>query len=270
VTTTAWDFARHIGGRPIYAAGLDLGYPEYRTHVGGSLFEERSHLISHRLAPAETHQVAYIENGSPFPTKANDGGQVLTDQRMSIYRDWFALQDHDDAEARSCNLSPHGAVIPGMPHVPLHALLDHEPSRQRIDATVQDVLKEERSEAETAGRIHAALFRLSTDLDRAAALGQEAIRALETEEADPGRRRDHPDRGHSRPLDVIEADLRNLESKDIIGFLLESVVRDLQEGPAERYQDAVENSRRVYAAIEESAHFHARMLRQAVQVLERG
>ncbi|NBC30804.1 MAG: DUF115 domain-containing protein [Spirochaetes bacterium] len=261
VTTTAWDFARHIGGRPIYAAGLDLGYPHYRTHVTGSLFEERSHLISNRLSPAESLQVAYIENGSPFPTEANDGGEVLTDQRMTIYRDWFGLQDHGAEGGRSFNLSPHGVAIPGMPAVPVDAVLAHESARERIDSRLHEHIGEPGSDHEASSRIHAALARLSGDLERAAALGHEALDALARRE------RAFPE--PPRSLDAIEDELRSLESKDIIGFLLESVLRDLNESRPEHIEDAMENSRRVYQAIHDSAQFHAEMLQYALRVLQR-
>jgi hypothetical protein len=268
VTTTAWDFARHIGGRPIYAAGLDLGYPSFRTHVTGSLFEERSHLISNRLSPAESLQVAYIENGSPFLTEANDGGEVLTDQRMTIYRDWFALQDHGETRTRSFNLSPHGVAIPGMPAVPVDTLLAHESARENINSRLRARISETGSDHEARDKIHAALARLSDELERAAALAEEARNALAVHEADAPRR-ERPISEPPRSLDTIEDELRSLESKDIIGFLLESVMRDLSERRPEHIEDAMENSRRVYAAIHESAEFHARMLQQAVRVLRR-
>ncbi|MDR1858383.1 MAG: DUF115 domain-containing protein [Treponema sp.] len=41
VATTAWDFARSLGAREIWIAGLDLSYPGLRTHYRGALFEER-------------------------------------------------------------------------------------------------------------------------------------------------------------------------------------------------------------------------------------
>ena len=42
VATTAWDFAQWLGCTQIFFAGLDLSYPDKKTHVKGSTFEEKA------------------------------------------------------------------------------------------------------------------------------------------------------------------------------------------------------------------------------------
>ncbi|MFW6234818.1 MAG: motility associated factor glycosyltransferase family protein, partial [Spirochaetota bacterium] len=85
VSTTAWDFARHIGAENIYCAGLDLGFPGRNTHFRGSFFEERSLTWCDRMHPTETMAWRYLNSGTPFYTQDFTGGRVMTDERMRVY-----------------------------------------------------------------------------------------------------------------------------------------------------------------------------------------
>ena len=58
MATTAWDLARALGSSPVYLSGLDLGFPDGRTHAAASLFEQRALSSGGRLAPSETSQAA--------------------------------------------------------------------------------------------------------------------------------------------------------------------------------------------------------------------
>ncbi len=278
VTTTAWDFARYIGADPIFIGGMDLGYPDYRTHVTGSLFEERSHIIATRLSPAETQQVAYIEGGQPYRTEANDGGSVLTDRRMAIYRDWFALQQN--RSPRSYNLSSAGVRIPDIPPRDVADMLELPERRHEIDRLLAGALREARGSGETGSggaspgsasaddAIRGATRRLAADLATARDLAREAGTAARHYRA--GITQDHAEPGLDSPrrLDEIEGDLRSLASKDVIGFLLEAVTSEIEESRPETMEQALENSARLYDAILESAEFHVAMLERAEEVLD--
>ncbi|MFP4483581.1 MAG: motility associated factor glycosyltransferase family protein [Spirochaetaceae bacterium] len=286
VSTTAWDFARHIGAEPVFVAGLDLGYPGYRTHVTGSLFEERSHMISTRLTTAETQQVAYIEGGQPYWTNANDDGAVLTDRRMEIYRDWFALQQ--DRKPRSVNLSIGGARIADIPPGDVTDTLSLPPRREEIDRALGNAILEAGGTEETPSgrtawttapeteRLRDAARRLTADLMKARELAEEAIAAVKvyTPGADPRHgasghlRRGAPAGRPVRPLEEVEQDLRSLGSKDVVGFLLEAVATDLEDARPETLEEALGNSVRLYTAILESSNFHIAMLERAVEVLD--
>ncbi|QSH92213.1 DUF115 domain-containing protein [Treponema medium] len=115
VATTAWDFARYIGAKPIIMAGLDLAYPGKQTHFAGSTFEEAAHTRSTRVASAE--QANFNSLYSAFPSLHQDyaGGTVLTDRRMLLYAWWFESTLAKYPEVKTFNLMPHGVFIPGMP-----------------------------------------------------------------------------------------------------------------------------------------------------------
>lgn len=263
VATSAWDFARRLGGAPIYLAGLDLGYPDYRTHVSGSLFEERSHFIANRCRTAETLQVAYIEGGRPYPVAANDGTQVLTDQRMAVYADWFALQKQETQTPESVNLSPRGMRIRGLRPGTLRELLNHTPRRSAIDTVMAGIT--DAADAPDTG-VHRDLTEtlrgLSEELSRTEELADEALGLVDRDISGK-----HSEPHGARSLEAVEMDLRALQHRDIVGFLLESTVQEINETRPDDYTGALENSRRLYRAIRESAAFHADMLRRARHVL---
>jgi hypothetical protein len=89
VATSAWDFARVIGASSIWAAGLDLSFPGYRTHYKGAVFEERMHAASTRFKPSETFSAEALRGGGLFYAVSADGGKTLTDKRLSLYAAWF-------------------------------------------------------------------------------------------------------------------------------------------------------------------------------------
>ena len=115
VATTAWDFARYIGAKPVIMAGLDLAYPHKQTHFAGSTFEEAVHTRSTRFASAE--QANFNSLYSAFPSLHQDyaGSTVLTDRRMLLYAWWFESTLAKYPEIKTFNLMPHGVLIPGMP-----------------------------------------------------------------------------------------------------------------------------------------------------------
>lgn len=265
VATSAWDFARRLGSAPVFLAGLDLGYPAYRTHVSGSLFEERSHFIAKRSRTAETLQVAYIEGGRPYPVAANDGTQVLTDQRMAVYADWFSLQQEDGNAPESVNLSSRGMRIRGFRPGALSELLSQAPRRSEIDAVIAGIGDAPAtSEEDIRGYLTAALRELSNELSRTGELAEEALGVVRRQI--DGR---HAASESGRPLEAVEEDLRALQHRDIVGFLLESTAEELSEARPDSYADALENSRRLYSAIRDSAAFHAEMLQRAETVLKK-
>jgi hypothetical protein len=89
VATAAWDFCRMLGTREIWIGGLDLSFPGLKTHFKGALFEEKALAESSRLNPTETWLVHALRDGIPFKAAARNGGQVLTDRRLSLYAAWF-------------------------------------------------------------------------------------------------------------------------------------------------------------------------------------
>ncbi len=123
VVTTAWDFARQCGCRRIFMAGLDLGFPERKTHFKGSTFEERSHRLSARLHPAETDSFNALYGAYPYEVSNYEGGKVLTDKRMALYAWWFESKCLEFPEVKTCTLCPKGVGIPGITPVSIEEVL---------------------------------------------------------------------------------------------------------------------------------------------------
>ncbi len=123
VVTTAWDFARQCGCKRIFMAGLDLGFPERKTHFKGSTFEERSHRLSERLHPAETDSFNALYGAYPYEVSNYEGGKVLTDKRMALYAWWFESKCLEFPEVKTCTLCPKGVGIPGITPISIEEVL---------------------------------------------------------------------------------------------------------------------------------------------------
>lgn len=118
VATAAWSLALSLGCREVAFAGLDLGYPRGQTHVPGSQFEEALHRSSGRLAPAETGGLRLRGWEGLAWRPALDGGQVLSDPRMDLFRDWLAAAVAARPDVRAVNLGRRGSVVPGLEPAP--------------------------------------------------------------------------------------------------------------------------------------------------------
>lgn len=113
VATAAWSLALGLGCLEVAFVGLDLGYPRGLTHAPGSQFEEAIHRRSRRLVPAETLGLGLRGPGLVW-RPAVDGGRVLSDRRMDLYRDWLGASAAAHPEVRAVNLSRRGALVPGL------------------------------------------------------------------------------------------------------------------------------------------------------------
>lgn len=114
VSTSAWDFARHLGVTQIYLAGLDLGYPEKKTHFSGGLFEEWAHDDSSRQTPTETSLYRRLSNAPLHQARDYHGNPVLTDTRLQLYVWWFESRIAQFSLPPTITLTPEGVMIPGV------------------------------------------------------------------------------------------------------------------------------------------------------------
>lgn len=263
VSTTAWDFARMLGGNPIYCIGLDLGFPHRRTHVHGSFFEERSHILAHRLHPVEQHSFEYLHDADPFEVTANEGGTVLTDQRMMIYTWWFANQARIHTGVRTYNLSPGGVAIEGLPAADVEDCLAFPVMREDLDERLRP-LRAAPSPADGAPGdegaprtpLRSTVLALADRLEEFAQTAREGLDMVQ-----------HLD-GQSQPamsrLDDIDARLAAFRYKDVAGFLLQEVADRVQNTTRERsVAGALGSARVLYEGLIEAAEYHVRLLRLA-------
>ncbi|WP_298533592.1 6-hydroxymethylpterin diphosphokinase MptE-like protein [uncultured Treponema sp.] len=125
VSTTVWDFARFIGAKEIFAAGLDLGYPDLQTHIRGSTFEEAIHTKSSRLFPAEKQGSGLLFGANMSLEEDYSGNKILTDSKMKMFAWWFeSKQEEFKDKIQSYSLSEKSLKIPGFKVAEMRELLN--------------------------------------------------------------------------------------------------------------------------------------------------
>ena len=146
VATAAWDFARTLGTKTVWLAGLDLSFPNLKTHFRGAVFEEKSHSQSYRFIPGETWSVKALRDGGPFRAKNSAGGAVLTDQRLSLYAAWFENRFGMFNEIQNFILSGEGLAIKGLEIGKTEDLLALPQRRDEINSLKKKVFSEANEE----------------------------------------------------------------------------------------------------------------------------
>ncbi|MDR1231288.1 MAG: DUF115 domain-containing protein [Spirochaetaceae bacterium] len=136
VATSAWDFARVAGASGIWAAGLDLSFPGYRTHYKGAVFEERMHVSSTRFKPSETFSAEALRGGGLFYAVSADGNRTLTDKRLSLYAAWFENAVKNTPQLPSFCFAGQGLGIRGINLCAPDALLALPVIKKDIDETL--------------------------------------------------------------------------------------------------------------------------------------
>ena len=138
VATATWDFARILGATTIWIAGLDLSFPDLKTHFRGALFEDLALLRSFRFNPVETWSFKALRDGAPFYAENASGGKVLTDQRLSLYASWFENRFSLFPEIKNFSLSGEGLAIKGLEIAGEEALLTLPCRRDEIDLLLKN------------------------------------------------------------------------------------------------------------------------------------
>ncbi|MFP3041583.1 DUF115 domain-containing protein [Treponema primitia] len=267
VATTAWDFARTLGGSGIWIAGLDLSFPNLKTHFRGALFETRSLAESLRFKPAETWSVHALRDGHPFRAPSARDGEVLTDKRLSLYSSWFESQFRLYPAAKSRSLSPDGLAIPGFPVSPVEELLALPPRRAEINRLLQSVFAKIEGEFNSPeerekrlARYEGACKTLTRGLERIKALAEEAAALAGKTTAKTAADRDRV----LKRLGEINRLILESEVKDVAGFLfpplaeLETGLRTPESDPYGRY---LELSAKLYHSLAETTDYNLGYLR---------
>jgi hypothetical protein len=186
VSTTAWDFARHLGSKKIYMAGLDLGFPDRKTHFTGSIFEDRTHTVSGRLSPSETAGYLALYGAGPYPVPDYRGGSVLTDKRLILYAWWFESRLALYPEYKTATLTDEGVRIPGFSVARVEDIFALENRRTGIDATLESVLARDKADAGsiterlTNERFDKALAELQSALDEIGGIAERGMRLCDS------------------------------------------------------------------------------------------
>ena len=253
VATSAWDFARFLGCSRVFAAGLDLGFPELKTHFHGAWFEELSHIKSTRLSPAESDSFHALRDAGPFPVANNSGGQTFTDNRLIIYKWWFENQINRNPAEEYYNVSPEGIKIEGMTLRELDELLTFPYVRDRINKLMDRAFTI--PDPDNYPYILSALKNLKEQLEalsHAARKGihhTEFLRKLLTTGKPIGHVLEH--------LDSIDRQILQSVSKDIAAFLLQPLIREIMESAEGPDPLAIlDTSDRIYRELLDVCEYH--------------
>jgi hypothetical protein len=262
VATSAWDLARIAGANPIYVAGLDLGFPNHRTHFTGALFESLFHCQSERLRPAETMSSVYRADAAPFKAASNRGDLVLTDHRMFIYKWWFENQMKIHANPQTYNLSPAGVLIEGMELADPASLSELPPVRDRIAVLLDGVRTLIAQTTASRVRLLEALEGLMEELAEIRRVSEEALaetsklRWLLKDGRDPAHSLDR--------LNRIDRRLLGMQSREIVSFLLQTTINEIMEetghGSKEDPQEVLDRSERLYRELREASGYHLTLI----------
>jgi hypothetical protein len=269
VAATAWDFVRILGASSVWWAGLDLAFPDFKTHFKGALFEERALTEGNRFIPPETLSVRALRDGQPVWAAAAGGGTVLTDRRLSLYSAWFENRFRRYPGVRNRSFSPGGLAVSGMDLADPGELLALPPRREEITRVLGEVF------AEIAGDFYSPArgderARAYREARKALLEGLGEIKKLAETGEHTAARAFRELRGKKTAVDKILAELdeinRRISSstvKDVAGFLfplpseLESHVESPPSEPLVRY---LELSSKLYRSLVEAAGYHLSIL----------
>ncbi|MCL2043225.1 MAG: DUF115 domain-containing protein [Treponema sp.] len=264
VATAAWDFCRILGAQEIWIAGLDLSFPGFRTHFRGAAFEEKALAESYRMNPAETWLVHALRDGIPFNAPALDGGQVLTDRRLSLYATWFESSFRRFPNIKNYSFQTSGLAISGLEPADSAAILALPQRREEIDRRLDSVYTQIETDffnREVAQhrrkRYDSAICELRIGLESIQAACKKgetiAVRALQET-----RRFTHGQAAQEQilvELDAVTQAITSSTVKEIAGFLFPSETQD-DTNPSDKnaaFSEYLESSLRLYRSLTEAA-----------------
>ncbi|OJF77552.1 MAG: hypothetical protein BKP49_00770 [Treponema sp. CETP13] len=144
VASSAWDFARYIGCQTIFTAGLDLGFPQKKTHSKGSTFEERTLRQANRLQNTETKNARSLYSINSCIKEDYNKNTILSDERMSMYAWWFESKLVQFPRIQTKTLTPESLYIPGIEKSSVEQALMLTPKKTKILSILKSIQEETR------------------------------------------------------------------------------------------------------------------------------
>ncbi|MDR1862515.1 MAG: DUF115 domain-containing protein [Treponema sp.] len=266
VATTAWDFARVLGAPAVWIAGLDLSFPDLKTHFSGALFEDRSLAESARFKPGETWGFRSLRDGQPFWAKSPDGGEVLTDKRLSLYAAWFENRFRRFPKPANYGLSAKGLAIGGLKTATIDELLALPERREEINSLLEEVFAKIEGEFERPEQKKArseaydtALAALLEGLKEIKTLARDAAETAETALRRHARLKPREQERVLQKLDAANKAVSASAVKDVAGFLFpdpDELEKSVKTPPRESFAYHLEFSARFYRALAEAAGYN--------------
>jgi hypothetical protein len=272
VATSAWDFSRILGAGTVWIAGLDLAFPELRTHFKGALFEEKSHAESCRFSTAESRNFRALRDGQPIRAKRRGGGTILTDKRLSLYAAWFENRFRQFPEVKNFCFSEDGLEIKGLEMGRTEEFLALPERREEIERLLSEAYTSigEGFDSEGAQKTRAEKYKSALDsllkgletirktADDAAASAAEALSRNHL-----GRLPDRERENVLKKLDEANRSIMKSAVKEIAGFIFPETrdwENEIAKGTRDPFARHVEFCSRFYRAMAESAAYNLELL----------
>jgi hypothetical protein len=256
VATSAWDFSRLLGAKQIWIAGLDLAYPNNKTHYRGAQFEEKALAESWRLGPSESWLARAMRDGIPCTGSAIGGGQVRSDRRLSLYAAWFENCFRQYPDIKNFNLSNGGLAISGFETACGDTFLALPDRRKEIDeklesagARIEAEFFDPQETQRRSQRYDKAIAELRTSLEQIKACCEKGEKtAKQALRQKPG-----PNEQEKilASLDSINRLIGSSEAKEIAGFLFPQQAIESDEKDA--FLGYMESSVALYRSLAEAA-----------------
>ncbi|MCF7929324.1 MAG: DUF115 domain-containing protein [Spirochaetales bacterium] len=281
VATSGWDLARISGASPIYTAGLDLGFPDGRTHFRGSFYHRLWLSSATRLSSMENAGYNAMLDADIKRCSSYDGKPVKTDRRLDLYRWWFADQRKIHPETQVYSLSSRASAIEGFQFSPVETLLEQPQKRKEIDAILDSVRNSCRPENDQKSpetrsienrdtrrrRLVSALQDLERELaelkdnaEEGAELAAKLNELIETKGAHQVAVQQTLEK-----LDTIDHKILNAHAGEIAGFLVRSEIKEILGGLGEDNGGA-RTSMALYQQLAGAARFYLERLEQAHRI----
>ncbi len=260
VATTAWDFCRLLSRGDLFCGGLDLGFPENKTHFHGSFFEEKIHTETTRFSPPEDYSYRVFISGTPYKRINNSGTMTVTDSRLSVYIQWFEEQIKINSISNIWNISPLGIRIEGMPYRGLQSLKKYPEIRKKIEQIKDKIkLKSVDETLNTEKSLLNGIITLKNELTRLSALAAEGIDLTQKCKYEAAK---------NLPLSDLLSSLNDIDNriiesgtKEISSFLLQPVIEKISESSiSTTMEQGIEGSENLYREIKESSDFHINLI----------
>ena len=263
VATTAWDFARNIGAKNIWIAGLDLAYPDLKTHFRGARFEELSNAGSGRFNPAETWIARVLCDGIPFKTRSCSGAQIQTDRRLSLYAAWFENKFLQYTEVRNLSLFRNGIEIPGLKKAQTEEFLALPDRRGEIDRRIEAAFSKIETDFNNAQESHMRTKRfkkavsvLTNGLKNVKNAANEG--AAITQQALSGNVNSEQRKKILKKLDALMCRITESEVKEVAGFLFPpaEIKENSPADDSDPFRVYMKTSQKFFTSLAEAAEFN--------------
>lgn len=252
VATAAWELACFLGCKPLSIVGLDLGFPGGRTHFSGSLSSKWPHSYSRRSLPAEQFFFHNLYDASPYYAESYKNENLLSNLRMDVYASWFAENIAMSTQDKSPRVvGDSGRRIEGMTTVNVSEIRKLPDVRGKIDSTLTALLDLPIS-SDCGPNVARTIRDVSKALDELALLANKGIElTIKVEQSIASKQDPGP---YLAAMENVDKRLLAMKGREIVSFLIQPIILELSSSKTNG--KPLENSKRLYSGIAESASYH--------------